>query len=273
MEKRWQYNFFFVPLPTDMKHTVFFVKFVVPIVLLLIACGDKNDGDMIDFDRISVERTISINNSKDAPQCHVHLEILQARNSTSVAADSLINEAIVKKIFDMEHVSPQAAADSFANTYTHNYQNYLAPLYREDHADTNKRPWYEYRYVINTETCNNADGITNYLITLDYYEGGVHGINQLLTLNFDNKTGRLLTLHDIFGNDYELSLGDKLLQALLKKTGDNDLEALHQRGYLYSMNMFIPENYIISNDKVTFIYNPYEIAAYSEGKIELDIKR
>ena len=39
------------------------------------------------------------------------------------------------------------------------------------------------------------------------------------------------------------------------------------------MDMFVSENYIIGDDKVTFIYNPYEIAPYSEGTIKLDINR
>ena len=37
------------------------------------------------------------------------------------------------------------------------------------------------------------------------------------------------------------------------------------------MDMFIPENYIITDDKVTFIFNPYEIAPYALGSIELII--
>ena len=37
------------------------------------------------------------------------------------------------------------------------------------------------------------------------------------------------------------------------------------------MDMFASENFILSDDEITFIYNPYEIADYSKGKIELTI--
>ncbi len=245
---------------------------VVPAALALSACGGKDGSPSDDFDRVTVEKTVSIDNSKEAPQCHVHLEVLQAKNATNEAG-RLINEAIVSKIFDMEQLSVQAAADSFANTYTRDYRKNMAPLYREDRADATKHAWYEYRYVVTTEALDGPDNIINYLINLDYYEGGAHGITQQLTMNFDRKTGRQVSLADIFGADYETSLTERLLQALLDKTGDRNVEALHQRGYLYSMDMFVPGNYIIGDDKVTFIFNPYEIAPYSEGRIELDIKR
>ena len=255
-----------------MKHSRFYIMPAIMAALALSACGGKSSSPSLDFDRINVEKTVSIDNSKEAPQCHVVLDILQARNATNDAG-RLINEALVEKIFGMEQLSLQAAADSFANTYTRDYHKNMSPLYQEDKNDKAKRAWYEYRYTVSTETRDGGNGITNYLIDIDYYEGGAHGIKQLLTMNFDNKTGRQVKLTDIFGANYEETLTKQLLEALLDKTGDKNIEALHQHGYLYSMDMFIPENYIIDEDKVTFIYNPYEIAPYSEGCIELDIKR
>lgn len=266
------FQLFFVPLPTDMKQICYYPTIALFFLLALTACGSKTGSSSSNFEPVKAERSVSIDNSKDAPQCHVELEVLQAKNATSKAGQ-LINEAIVKKIFDMEELSVQAAVDSFANTYTRDYRQNMAPLYREDRADAAKHAWYEYRYVVTTEALDNGDGVTNYIINLDYYEGGAHGITQRLTMNFDNKTGQQINLSDIFGADYELSLRDKLLQALFDKTGDRTIDALHQRGYLYSMDMFVPDNYIIGEDKVTFIYNPYEIAPYNEGLIELEIKR
>ena len=254
-----------------MKQIRFFTILVSLLVVMLTACGGKSSSSSADFELVAVEKTVSIDDSKDAPQCHINLEVLQAKSATGEAGRT-INQAIVGKIFDMEELDVQAAADSFANIYTRDYRKNMSPLYREDRSDAAKHAWYEYRYTVTTET-REDDGIINYLINLDYYEGGAHGITQLLTMNFDRKTGRQIKLSEIFGADYETALCDKLLQALLDKTGDRNLNALHQRGYLYSMDMFVPSNYIIEDNKVTFIFNPYEIAPYSEGRIELDIKR
>jgi len=70
---------------------------------------------------------------------------------------------------------------------------------------------------------------------------------------------------------FEQKLNEQLLEALLDKTGAKDINQLHEEGYLYSMDMFASENFILGDDEITFIYNPYEIADYSKGRIELKI--
>lgn len=230
----------------------------------------SSDKQEVTFDPIKVDRTVSLTNDQDSPQCHVVLHVLQNKQATSEVGRKM-NQAIISKIFDMQDLSVQAAADSFANSYTQNYVKNMKPLYREDQSDKEKRPWYEYRYSIDTETVDGREGMTTYIIRLEYYEGGAHGISQQLTLNFDNATGRVLTLNDLYVPGYESRLNELLLQALLKQTDTKDIEDLRQHGYLYSMDMFVPENYILGEDELTFIYNPYEIAPYSEGLIEIKI--
>lgn len=241
----------------------------VIMAVTITGCGGKDD-NTTKYVHVKVERCISIDNSKDSPQCQVKLDIMQATDTASEAGRRK-NALIVSKIFDMEQLGIQAAADSFANLYTRDYRKHMAPLYREDRSDQTKRPWYEYRYTVTTETRQGRKGLTNYLIKLNYYEGGAHGIEQLLTLNIDDATGQAVTLKNVLGDDYEGHLQHQLLEALQEKTGTRDLKELHDRGYLYSMDIFVPENYIIGDDEITFIFNPYEIAPYSEGRIELTL--
>jgi hypothetical protein len=62
-----------------------------------------------------------------------------------------------------------------------------------------------------------------------------------------------------------------LLKALKEKTGSDDLAALKEKGYLNAMDMFPTENFILGEETITFIYNPYEIAPYNMGSTELII--
>ena len=163
------------------------------------------------------------------------------------------------------------AADAFAESYTDSYKKTMLPLYNQDRADTTKRSWYQYHYIINCSTQKGSKGTVAYLATIDYYEGGAHGINQLITLNFEAKTGRQLTLTDIFAPGYEQPLKNVLLKALKAKTGCSTLAALHEKGYLYSMDIFPSENFILGDETITFVYNPYEIAPYAVGSTELVI--
>ena len=62
-----------------------------------------------------------------------------------------------------------------------------------------------------------------------------------------------------------------LQEALQQKTGISTLDDLHASGYLKGTDIFVPENFILSSDAITFVYNPDEIAPYSLGSTELTI--
>ena len=62
-----------------------------------------------------------------------------------------------------------------------------------------------------------------------------------------------------------------LLDALIESKGVSSLSDLKQKGYLVSVNIYAPQNFIIGEETITFIYNPSEIAPYTEGATQLII--
>ena len=239
--------------------------------MMLAACGSGNGDDKsIGFETLTKEKTVSITNESGAPTCSVRLELACAKESAGERAKA-INNAVASQLLNMEGLSLKQAADSFANSYTRGYVKNFAPLYREDRGDAAKRAWYEYHYNIKSEARQGRDGVTVYTADVDYYEGGAHGMNQRIVMNFDNATGRLLTLDDVFVPGYQQQLSERLLQALMEKTESEDLADLKDKGYLYATDMFASENFALGDDAITFVYNPYEIAPYAFGLIELEI--
>jgi hypothetical protein len=242
---------------------------IVAILWLFASCKSGNDEE-VSFETITVEKTVNLSNEELSPKCNVSLKVQSARQKKGEAAQK-INEYLVERLFNLQDVTVEAAAKQFTDAYILNYKNTLLPLYNQDRSDTTKRAWYDYHYIITTETNSGNENTIVYLATIDYYEGTAHGINQLLTMNFDKNTGRHVTLGDIFATGYEQQLTAKLLKALKEKTGSNDLAELKEKGYLNAMDMFPTENFIIGEETLTFIYNPYEIAPYNLGTTELII--
>ena len=238
--------------------------------MALTACSDG--GSLPEVGSISVERMASLTRDNDSPTCQVSLNMAFLKGPIAEVANA-VNSAVVKQLFDMEGLTLEQAADSFANKYTRDYVKNFAPLYRDDHGDEQKRAWYNYIFNMNTRVESRCEHVVTYFTELDYYEGGAHGINQLLTMNFDDRTGEQITLSDIFVPGYQPQLEHLLLEKLLESTGAKDLDDLHDKGYLYSMDMFAPENFVLDDDGITFIYNPYEIAPYSMGKTELSVSK
>lgn len=256
-------------MQTDMRLKHYLAAVVA--ATMTTSCGGDSAGEQLDFETVTVERMVPIADDADAPQCTVSLKMAAAKGEPAERTKT-INAKIAVELLGIENSSLQQAADSFANKYTADYRRNMAPLYREDRSDAEKRAWYEHHYNITAETKAGRSGVTVYTATVDYYEGGAHGISQRLLMNFDNHTGQLLTPDSVFATGYRQRLCNLLLKALLKKTETDNLDELRAKGYLYATDMFATENFELGDDAVTFIYNPYEIAPYSAGPVELVIE-
>ena len=240
------------------------------IAAMMSACSSASSEAEFSFDTVTVEKTVAIAKDDGAPTCNVHLALACAKESEGEWAKA-VNAAVVSQLFDMEGLTMQQAADSFATSYTRNYQRDFAPLYREDQDDAEKHAWYEYHYNMTSEATAGREGVIVYTTVLDYYEGGAHGINQRLIMNFDSKTGEQIELKDVFVPGFEQPLNDILLKALIAETGSKDENDLREKGYLYSMDMFASANFVLGKSGITFVYNPYEIAPYAMGMTELEL--
>lgn len=243
-------------------------------VVLFSACGGSNGGGLfggsaIDIEEAKATKAVTITNEDNAPQCQVSLKVKYVKGDDERAV--AINNAIEQRLFMYDSLTMQQAVDSFANFYTSEYQKNIAPLYREDRADETKRAWYEYQYEIETDTRRGKDNCLVYIIDLDIYEGGAHGIRQQLVMNFDEKTGKRITYDDLFVEGYSYTLRELLLDELKRQTDTNTLDELHEKDYLLTMDIYPPQNFILGDDEITFIYNPYEIAPYVKGNTELTL--
>ena len=242
----------------------------VAVAMTLSSCGSAGSDEAVSFDTVNVEKTVSVVKEDGAPTCSVHLALACAKESEGEWA-KVVNATVVSQLFNMEGLTMQQAADSFATSYTRNYQRDFAPLYREDQDDEEKRAWYEYHYNMTSEATTGREGVIVYTTVLDYYEGGAHGINQRLVMNFDRKTGEQIELKDVFVPGFEQTLNNILLKALMAETGSKNENDLREKGYLYSMDMFAPANFVLGKNSIAFIYNPYEIAPYAMGMTELEL--
>ena len=243
--------------------------FTVLMACFFLACSTDID-DTIVFDNVTADKEVKLSNDEGSPVCAIHLQIATASEENGHKAE-VVNRIIQKRLLNMEELTMQQAADSFANTYATTYLCNLLPLYNQDRADTAKRSWYEYHYVITSEARQGSKSTMAFIANTDYYEGGANSVNLRTAMNFDIKTGRLMGLNDIFVPGYENLLNAILQKALCEKVGVADISDLRQKGYLVGMQMFPSENFILEDETITFIYNPSEIAPRTLSETELVI--
>ena len=239
------------------------------MVMLLASC-QQIDENTVEFETLTADKTVFLTQEENSPACRVSLKLMSAKESNGHRAE-VINHTVAERLFQMEEVSVKSAMERFIETYTQSYRQTMMPLYNQDRADTTKRAWYEFHYIISADAHQGSQKTVVYQTTVDYYEGGAHGTNQQIIMNFEAKTGRLITLKDVFAEGAESQLNEVLLKALIANKGVESINDLKQKGYLVSTDIYAPDNFIIGEETITFIYNPSEIAPYTEGGTELII--
>lgn len=108
--------------------------------------------------------------------------------------------------------------------------------------------------------------LQTYQASYNEYTGGAHGMHELAADVYDMTTGEVISEADLFNKGYQAAVSKLLIAALEEylEDGENDMEMM------FSM----PEpnnNFSVSDYGVTWIYNPYEIAPYVMGVIELTV--
>lgn len=248
---------------------LFRIKWTFFLLLLMIFSSCRNDTEgQLTFERLEAEKSVKLSNEELSPLCSVSLKMDCATKESGEVGEK-INSAIVYRLFNQDGVGMQAAMDQYTNAYTLSYKQHMLPLYNEDRADTTKRSWYEFHYIINATAEQTSSRTLAYLATIDYSEGHANSIHQLIPLNFYSKTGQQILPKHIFVAGYEPHLTRLLLKALMEKTETQTLNQLKEKGYLTTVDMYVPENFIVGDNTITFIFNPSEIASLELGTIEL----
>jgi len=238
------------------------------VILAILASCSESSQNQLTFEMLESNKTVRLSNEAKSPLCSVSLKMACASEQSGKLGQK-INETVVYRFFNQEGISMQSAMDRYTEAYTKSYKEHMLPLYNTDRADTTKRSWYEFHYIINSTVEHTSHRTLTYLATVDYSEGHAHSIHELVPINFYSDSGKEITYKNIFVDDFDEVVPALLLQALMEKTEVQTIGQLREKGYLNAMDMFVPEHFIVSDDAITFIYNPSEIASLDMGTIEL----
>jgi len=100
------------------------------------------------------------------------------------------------------------------------------------------------------------------------YTGGAHGYTSKRFLNFDKKKGVELDNSELFKNveDFRIFAEEMFRE---KEEIPKD-KSINYTGFMFEQDSFhLPENMGFTQKGLKLLYNPYEVASYSDGTIEL----
>ncbi len=249
-------------------------------VFLLTSCGKKNDSTKTGTDQKTTESKTtdeaalkfsdksfmkSYNNCNPNDTCTYfkvdYLEAVSGKNKDKLNK-IILNEVNGGISFgDTTFSSMQISADTFMAQYV---------SFRKEFPESAQFWYMEYSLKIESETPK--------IITLasqnSSYLGGAHPNTFTAFVNISKETGDSISLGNIFAVGFEKKLNELIDAAYRKmknlKPGDN----LQSKGELFENKIEFNYNFIAGADgSITFYYNPYEIAAYVFGPIEVKLTK
>ena len=176
---------------------------------------------------------------------------------------------------------PQQAIEAYAAMKHNEYIQNNLPLLQEwaiDHEDESLgKTLFNEELIISAAPIGNGLPLTNipslwsYAMDVYEYTGGAHGNRYLLIQNYDLQTGNAVSEQDLFTDDYYEPLKSLLLEALIAQTDEAETKKdLRRLGY--SVDDVVPnENFYVTAEGITYVYNPYEIAPYAMGCIQISL--
>ncbi len=187
-----------------------------------------------------------------------------------------INEAIVRSCFGEEYsgFSVEEASDAVSDTLITGYQKDAGEIYddevsyaKDNGIDSSFDPaafcnWY---YVTKGMFAQEYRNLLTYLVFSESYTGGAHGMYYSIPYIIDTKTGGIVTENDLFRPGYVGPVTDLIRESLGQKQQGGAFDVLFEDGVLPNGKCGV------SGEGVTWYFQPYEIASYAEGIIDVTV--
>ena len=252
----------------------------------LCSCTQTGTVARGEISSLQADTTIALKvDHKNSPSCHVSLDYMYLK--PSAGNDSLsqqINQTLQRITFGTDYVNlqPEEAILKVQSEYANSYRKELVSYYESDMKSGMKAeelpPWYNHEYSITTELTLARDSIYNYAVTNYQFTGGAHPNTIATWVNINANTGRELKKTDVFKEDADPAIIQLLGQHLLADVNQRletdtitSLQGLWDNGILLNVDLYVPENFLLTDEGVKFLYNRYDIAPYVMGDFQLNI--
>lgn len=202
------------------------------------------------------DTTFAVGNVK----CSVRYNYLTIVNAARSEALQAIEEANMGYFFDLENFSGSPAEA---------YRAALCQLRTElDIASDDGNNW---DATIRVEAQGRiVDSLLVYCISRSSYTGGAHGLQRTDCHNYSLRGGYELTLSDLFVPQQQKALAALIRNKLYDMYGVTGDEGLTEQGF-FPEYIDVTENFRVTPEGISFLYNPYDIGCYALGYVEVAI--
>lgn len=260
-----------------------FLSLVCLVSAVVVGCSDWN-GDIVEsIAYVELQDSISPVPQEGMPRCvfKASMAYFDSSKETARKLNAQIANSLLLAADNTVHTNPKEAVENFRNGFFQLYNDEIAPLVRAD-SDSGvpvaEMPgWYSVVREVDTRIFCGLDSVVCYELRITDHKGGVHPNTYTFWYDFSLRDASRITVGaclDTNADGLKKLLEEELVRVIDEKTDDElpDMEALKKEyGIPYGDSLYVPENFLLTESCVSFLYNRYEIAPYAFGDIRLDI--
>lgn len=138
---------------------------------------------------------------------------------------------------------------------------------RNDFPDDYNTAW---ETTVDGELCFQNEQLLAFCMETYSYTGGAHGYGSSHYLLFDRSNGKLIAREELIKDEEGFTA---LAEMKFREHYATDKDGpLNEQGFMFEDDRFhLPDNIGYTAGGLKLIYNPYEIAPYSDGQITIEI--
>jgi hypothetical protein len=215
--------------------------------------------------------SLAFDTTQNAPMARFRAVVLwPAKKDLSGGGYSVLTDSISTRLFGRDSAAASALAllRGLRDSFFAGYHALSAKFEGKDPGGV--RATFNWECDYDMKVLWNADSTVSVSATSYQYTGGAHGLSNNTVLAFDLKHARTHGLGDLFQPGYEAPLQQVLEKHLRVQYDLGSSAPLNGRtGMLFNPHLALTSNFYVTGKGIGFVYNPYEVAPYSYGVIEL----
>lgn len=261
----------------NLNRSGFIPVFLACIMIIVTACGSNNAkevpvdpvvsvaADTLFYEMRNVEKIFGNKSTANEQEVYCKCSYPVFSGGSPVA---LINSVLHSWIADSTAISPgegytgDRSIESLAANFFHEYESVI--------KEFGSIPGYQ--FDLNGSVLLNRNGLLTVNLASESYTGGAHGNSVTQMFVFDVRSGKRLSVRDLFVAGFEDRLNRLIDSRYRQMRGLSKTERLDsEKGQLFENVIRFNDNVALTTEGVTFFYNNYEIAAYAYGPTEITL--
>jgi len=235
---------------------------LLALAFVLVACNTK-----MELEPRSYSESSNANCTAAQGCAKIKLDVLEAASKNTVS-DS-VNKAIFNAVKNSVYAGENPKAVKNYKELTHSFITSYAQVEKEL-AQSGISGTASWEASATATVGFQSKNILNVVIEYYIFTGGAHGIGAVRSLLLNPKTGKTIPVNMLFSDTSKVT--PLVEQAFRKKFNIAATASLNDEGYFFPNSAFIlPKNILFKEQNLVFHYNPYEVASYASGPIDIEV--